>query len=276
MASRLTKKLQEAVRRLSYRTSVEELKDRGVQNVNVVGLDRIVGLIEAAVNRTLKNRMMGFGSTGETGEIASETREEFLRLLRSHQMLEREKEESEKINLSLQEQLDAYRRELHEAQQQLAERQRQVEKEVAVRGAADDQLLVEEVHRIFESASIPGDSANELLELVLGRLEGERERVAKARMKEHGNEVGNLERRIRKLSASLKDTESKLGHVLETKEIDPGISSIYRDVQGLDGNDALFEKKSELMKSIFIANLDLLSGAGGEAAGAPRSSSLEG
>ena len=45
--------LKDAVRQMSFRTSLDKLKKKGVQNVNVLGIDRIISLIEAAVHRSL-------------------------------------------------------------------------------------------------------------------------------------------------------------------------------------------------------------------------------
>jgi len=41
------------------------------------------------------------------------------------------------------------------------------------------------------------------------------------------------------------------------KHIDEGISSIYREVQGLDNADLQHTRKKELMAEIFAANLKL-------------------
>ena len=39
--------LKESLRQLAFRTSIDSLKKKGVQQVNVLGLDRISSLIEA-------------------------------------------------------------------------------------------------------------------------------------------------------------------------------------------------------------------------------------
>ena len=70
MAS-LKSSLKDAVRRLAFSTSVDQLKKRGVKNVNVVGLDRIVQLIEEAVHRSLKNRLL----VGDRMAVADATKE---------------------------------------------------------------------------------------------------------------------------------------------------------------------------------------------------------
>jgi hypothetical protein len=79
--------LKDAVRQMSFRTSLDNLKKKGVQQVNVLGIDRIIALIEAAVHRSLKSRLVGV----EREAVADATKAEFLRLLRSNEDLQREK-----------------------------------------------------------------------------------------------------------------------------------------------------------------------------------------
>ena len=62
--------LKDAVRQMSFRTSLDKLKKKGVQNVNVLGIDRIIALIEAAVHRSLKSRLVGI----EREAVAESTR----------------------------------------------------------------------------------------------------------------------------------------------------------------------------------------------------------
>ena len=71
------------------------------------------------------------------------------------------------------------------------------------------------------------------------------------------SEVENLQRRIEKLTSSLDQTEHRLRQVAAMKDIDDGISSIYREVQGLKTEDNAFGKKKELMSAIFEANMRL-------------------
>lgn len=70
-------------------------------------------------------------------------------------------------------------------------------------------------------------------------------------------EIDILERRVNKLNESLGMTEEELNRVRRMKGIDPGISSIYREVQGLSFEDPKSALKLELMERIFEANLDL-------------------
>ena len=262
MARRLTKKLNEAVRKLSYRATVDELRERGVEKVNVVGLDRIVALIEAAVHRTLKKHMLGLGAGGvpDRSDIAEDTREEFLRLLQSQKAMAKERDASEKQSVELREQVDDLRLMLHEAQQKLEERQKQAERESRARKAADDLSFTEALQELMQEHGATEQLEQGVLGLVLTRLASERDRITEARRQEFGGEIEKLERRISKLTSSLGETEQELSRALQDKSVEPGISSIYREVQGLDQRDAQFEKKSELMESIFAANLALQKG----------------
>ena len=61
-----------------------------------------------------------------------------------------------------------------------------------------------------------------------------------------------------KLTDLLDVTETELKRVAAMKDIDTGIASIYRTVQGIGVDEEGAEVKQELMKSIFEANLALL------------------
>lgn len=80
---------------------------------------------------------------------------------------------------------------------------------------------------------------------------------AYAEAETYKQQVELLQRRLAKLTESLGLTERELDRVRRMKSIDPGIESIYRDVQGLAGDDDRTNLKRELMSKIFAANLDL-------------------
>jgi hypothetical protein len=259
---RLTDKLQEAVKKLSYKTTVDHLKKKGIQKVNVVGLDRIVALIEAAVHRTLRAQMAGLGGIEKRGEIAFATREEFLKLLSSNETLEREHEEVVKEKDALEGQVTTLRRELGTVQATLAEREARVQSEERVRAAADDAALTREVDGLLERTGRKDDAAvrrltDDLLALFHARLTEERKRVTEARRKESQNEVELLNRRLTKLSMALQESEAELERVANAKQVDDGVASVFKDVQGLSPGDSRFQQKKGLMSSIFEANQKL-------------------
>ncbi len=98
----------------------------------------------------------------------------------------------------------------------------------------------------------------EMIALALRQVEEWRDGTLARELTESKRQVDNLERRVRKLSELLNVTEGELKRVAAMKNVDTGISSIYRTVQGIGDDDSNAEVKRELMKSIFEANLALL------------------
>jgi hypothetical protein len=88
-------------------------------------------------------------------------------------------------------------------------------------------------------------------------LEENRRRAAAAQNRERDSQVDRLERRVTKLVESLAATEARLKEVAAMKNIDLGIASLYRVVQGLPEQEANRELKKHLMEVIFKANLDI-------------------
>lgn len=74
---------------------------------------------------------------------------------------------------------------------------------------------------------------------------------------EYQRQIELLERRVSKLTNSLGLTEAELQRVLRSKNLDSGVSSIYKSVQGLSGDEVQGELKKALMEKIFEANVEL-------------------
>lgn len=114
-------------------------------------------------------------------------------------------------------------------------------------GAQGDALLATSLRRALEGGGST-DLAQDLLERVLSEVE---ERYADS------GDAGRtelLERRVAKLGEMLERTESQLRHVL-ARGGESGVSSIYREVQGLSPDAADAEHKRDLLKAIFDANV---------------------
>jgi Mrp family chromosome partitioning ATPase len=75
----------------------------------------------------------------------------------------------------------------------------------------------------------------------------------------HRREIDVLERRIAKLTQQLARTEADLRRLASMKNVDLGIASIYRGVQGLSSEEEALALKRLLMQKIFTANLELKS-----------------
>ena len=65
------------------------------------------------------------------------------------------------------------------------------------------------------------------------------------------------ERRITKLMAALDESRAELGRLHDSSQVDPGLASIYRDVQGLSAEAKDAEAKRAMMSVLFEANLEL-------------------
>ncbi|MEM7198951.1 MAG: hypothetical protein AAF628_01710 [Planctomycetota bacterium] len=255
------KSLRETVKKLAYSTSVDQLKKRGVNNVRVVGLDRIVALMEEAVHRSLRHKLMGL----DRAQIAGETTEEFLRLLKSNKELVRSRDEALKQKQAVEGELDTMRRELEEQKQALRERLAEGELDFRAQHEGENVEIAMRVQELFtelansDSADLP-TLREQTLALVMDLVGNQRKATMEAHTAAQDSEVERLQRRIAKLTSSLATTEKKLVQVASLKDVDPGISSIYRDVQGLDEGDGHVERKRELMSDLFKANLALQKG----------------
>ncbi|MEX1023930.1 MAG: hypothetical protein WD226_02530 [Planctomycetota bacterium] len=97
----------------------------------------------------------------------------------------------------------------------------------------------------------------DVLGLVRRRVEDWRKTDIVSRMAESRAQIDRLERRVRKLTDNLGTTEEELRRVAAMKNIDLGVSSIYRDVQGLSADDPGSGAKKEMLKVLFEANVAL-------------------
>jgi GGDEF domain-containing protein len=97
----------------------------------------------------------------------------------------------------------------------------------------------------------------EVIALLKSELAAWRETSTASRMIESQKTIDNLERRVVKLTESLGLTEAELKRVAQMKNIDLGVASIYRTVQGLSADEACAEQKKEMLKNVFEANMAL-------------------
>jgi len=237
---------------------VDQLKRRGVRNVNVLGLDRVAFLIQEAVSRSLRYKMLALD--GE--RLASATRDEFLNLVQSNEDLSRSHDELRRLKDKAEEQVDQLRRELTSQQALLKKKLMVAESEARGRFKGEDAVIAEKVLTLFEGVqTLPDLNLDELrerlMELVMEIVHHERRDAIAARETVRDRDVDLLQRRINKLNVSLKETEHQLREVIRVKSVDEGISSMYREVQGLDQTDSQFDCKLGLMTDLYNANVRL-------------------
>ncbi len=252
--------LREAVKKLAYGTSVEQLRKRGIKQVNVVGLDRIVVLIEESVNRSLRNKLRGL----ERSFVADATKNEFLRMLNGTANADPAAELAE-MRVRAEEELDDLREQLTQARSQLQDRLSLAADVEADRFRGENQKHARSVQDLFAKFVRSGSTdlsmlRNDVLEYFLGALDHERQAAVAAREAVRNREVELLERRIGKMTQALAENEARLAEAAALRDVDPGVPSIYREVQGLKMGANQYEKKRALMAEIFKANLALQKG----------------
>ncbi|MEM7305570.1 MAG: hypothetical protein AAF682_02815 [Planctomycetota bacterium] len=101
------------------------------------------------------------------------------------------------------------------------------------------------------------DLRDEMSALVLESARRERRDILDAMTVERDRQVDMLERRIAKLNRSLELSEQAISDLASRKDVDEGIASIYRTVQGLSIHAPQAEKKRELLQEIFQSNVEL-------------------
>ena len=217
---------------------------------------RIALLIQEAVKKSLRFKLLAL----DTEEVASATKEEFLRLLKSNEALEKEHDELKSLKAQAEQQIDDLRLELNKQNDLLEEKLVSAEDENRARYDGEDLDIAERINVLITGLTESGKADEvpaRVMELVMSIVHDERRQTIEAEEAVRDKEVVNLRRRIEKLNASLEQTESRLSDVAALKHVDQGISSVFREVQGLDAEDREFEAKSNLMESIFEANLRL-------------------
>lgn len=249
--------LGEALEEIGRHTTPEQLQRRGVRRVLSVTRADVSRLIEVAVNRTLMERTIGGLSETQKRLVIDEAQERFNEGLKNMHELRESQADVQDLRSEMEQGIAELRRDL-EPRRGFVEQFEQedgappVERFKALRLRLQARLLP-----IFDRLPPGGPTLRptvmELMELFQAELDGALE-SDRAGLASH---VDQLERRVAKLLKSLEDTEQVLERISASKDLEYGIESIYRTVQGLGQNDHQHEKKKEMMAVIFEANLKL-------------------
>ena len=94
-----------------------------------------------------------------------------------------------------------------------------------------------------------------VLQLVSQEVSSLKESSALRALAESQQQIEQLERRVNKLTQSLDVTEKELKRVAAMKNVDTGVASIYRSVQGISDDDDDAEQKREMLQDLFDANI---------------------
>lgn len=242
------------------------------RNLNFIDNSRLIAVLGAAVRHAVKRN---FDDVAEEKLmiVAQAAQRGFSHLIKNNGKAVRGvpvkdfvKEVEESKNQILREREQA-RIELNRLKQELQGRQSEMRSErdallldQNVDAAVTDGALAERLNELFESMEQTPELA-QIRELVssaaLQSVKQERSKSLEEKLRKHDSEVANYQRRISKLTDSLSRTEKEIVRLANIKDVDTGVESIYRQVQGLSGNDESAESKKEMMMAIFEANLSL-------------------
>jgi GGDEF domain-containing protein len=154
--------------------------------------------------------------------------------------------------------LDELRGELQQATRAFQEQHAVLVEETSTIGGLQQSEVIDRIQAIFGSAERTPDVVRlekEILALAAKELHEERQKAVQAQVEEHRRQMDVLERRIAKLTSVLGMTEEELKRVMAMKNIDAGVASLFRTVQGLSASDDQAETKKAMMGEIFKANL---------------------
>jgi hypothetical protein len=248
--------LEAALFELARTTTPDELRRRGVRSVLSVGKADVSRLIEITVNRTLLARTLGGLSPEERRFVIDAAEEAFSGDVRNMSDLAASRETLQRDGREIQEELDRLKRDLSGqpagpgfeelAEQETAERLKPLRLRIQAR------LLP-----IFERLPPGGPTLRATVVELLAVFSQEHEVGLKREREALAGRTEHLERRISKLMKTLAETEQVLARVAQMKDIELGIESIYRTVQGLSTDEAQRERKLAMMRTIFEANVQL-------------------
>jgi hypothetical protein len=259
------RRVERAIVRGGQTVSLRQLREFGLSAIRVIDGATIQRVVKDTMEEVLRERPASAGplTPVERKKVEDATSERVMELLQKNQRLEAAHAEIERRRGQLESQVKDLR---HELEQRLADLQAEKNRRTLVR--IDDASFVEMeqritnlFHRMARDGELEGPDGKVDLKAVereLGALV--HKIVAEVREKhqgDHGAEVEELELRIAKLNAALEQREDMLRKLAAMKGFDAGIASIFDDIQGLDPSALDFEKKSELLKEVFLQNLEL-------------------
>lgn len=235
-----------------------------------IGEARLMAVIAAAVRHAVKRTFRAV-EEDQLVQAAGIAQRGFLHLMKNNGRSVRglpvsdfvkEVEESRKRILRQREQarmeLDRVTSELEERKVEMREERAQILRTSEAAGAKMDSALVDQLDVLFADLGDTPEVARlreAVTQIALSSVHTERDKGVQEKLSDHDAEVANYQRRIQKLTESLSKTEEEIKRLAQMKDVDHGVASIYRTVQGLsDGEDA--EQKQEMMTAIFEANLE--------------------
>lgn len=263
-----------ALRNRAERIPLRALEKRGFRSVQVLDMSTIEKIVGEAVTH-LVERHSALLSPKDKAKLEIEARAEFSKLLLEHKKAVAEKTEAERARDAIDRQLQGLREEIARQKDDLAKAQAKdvaehtftlsassyQEMELKIRGLFAQLVSNERRMSLADAGPRALKGLNELEQQVASLLDRllstERERFIGSVKRQQSEEVDVFEKRIAKLNKALRDTEDALQRMSKLKAGDPGIASIYAEVQGLSSMDAFYARKKEVLELIFKENLKI-------------------
>jgi ferritin-like metal-binding protein YciE len=255
MSNKINSAFQEALQQLGRPTTPEDLRRRGVKRLHSVTTSEVSILIERAVNRTLMERTIGPLDPEQMADILTAAEDQFTRQLRDFEDLADSRQVVEAHRRETQAELTRLRESLEERQRGLQRPEPPSESEAELR-----QRLIWEIRACLQpllpKGPLEGVGRRAVDDVQALTLRYVAEALEKQR-RQFQLETENHERRVAKLVESLEQTEKVLARVAASKDLEQGIESMYRTVQGRSLGENGVEQKQELLVRIFEANVAL-------------------
>lgn len=261
--------------------SLRQLRSYGLHAVRVLDAPTIHQVVRDAVDQVIRERPPEAPrlTEKERARVEEATKQHVLQLMRQNEQLtaeraraeaERERAQAtatevERRRADLERQIQALREELAGRQAELEDERSKMVRQVVV---IDDESFVQMERRIqalFERMARDGELEGPNGKVDLAAVQRELREllghvIADVKAKHAGADearIEDLELRIEKLNAALAHREEAIRRLAEAKGFDPGIASIYDDFQGLDLDDLEYKRKSELLREVFVQNMEL-------------------
>jgi len=127
----------------------------------------------------------------------------------------------------------------------------------AERIEAVKESIAERLAELFAESGMGVGLRERAVSVTLELIGEERQKAYDEALVAQADRVTQLKRRISKLVSKLDETEAILASVEAGEDIDLGVASIYKSVQGLKKGVNFFDEKQEALKQIFDLNVEL-------------------
>ena len=254
-------KVQHLVRKHTQEVDIETLNQQGVRKVNFITYSKINEIVALAVLKAFKK----FGRSWDrvqANEIQHQATVELGKQLEAHgeqqadpQLLARQRQAVESDIRGLRPLVESQLADLADGSPDSPVGSLLSEESFAELGGRIRRVLASHL----ESSTLPDSQQllDQLGRVVQTVLEAERQHLLEMVDEAARRKTDLLRRRLHKLQNHLNEMEATLKNLAAAKGIDPGVASIYKEIQGLSLEDEQYERKCGLLRIIFEDNLQL-------------------